>query len=214
MGLSTIVGAMTLGMFLNVNNATGNSLDRTQSSTDARNALQAWTAYLRVADGPIAGSRVSRFEWLTGNDILFYADLYNRSIVTARTTGAPTMIWLRRDSANRLVEEQFPSSATAGTAPSVCRVLVNRVSSTGVVFSGMDSKYRSVAAGTAPTPSSGCRPLPVTVPSKQKSPDLAAQATLQNLYSVTIDFTVTDTKGKHPIEFRSQAVLPSLGAAG
>ena len=56
--------------------------------------------------------------------------------------------------------------------------------------------------------------MPVTVPSQQRNPDLAAQATLQNVYLVEIVFAITDSLGKHPIEFRSQAVLPSLGAVG
>lgn len=214
MGLSMIIGAMTLGMFVNISDTTRRSIDRTVTSSAARNAIQAWTSYLRVADGPAAGSRVSRVEWLTDHDMLFYADLFNRSLDTVATTGAPTMLWLRRDTANRLIEEQFASSATAGTRPTVCRTLVDNVVGGAPLFTGTDSKSNPITAGTAPAAGSGCQALPVTVPSQQKNPDLTAQATLENLYAVTIDFIVNDTTGKHPIEFKSQAVLPSLGAAG
>ena len=57
----------------------------------------------------------------------------------------------------------------------------------------------------------GCRTLPVTVPSQSAHPDLNAQANLQNVTSVLIDFVVRDTHGDHPLEFTSQAVLPALG---
>jgi type II secretory pathway component PulJ len=213
MGLSTIIGAMTLGLFVKMTDTTTRSTDRTTDSSAARNTIQAWTNYLRVADGPVAGSRVSRIEWLTANDMLFYADLLNRSGATG-TTSAPTMIWLRRDTKNNLVEEQFPAAAAAGATPTLCRALVGRVSGSLPVFTGEDSKYRPVSAGQAPTASAGCQKLPVTVPSQQRNPDLAAQATLQNVYLIDINFRITDSLGKHPIEFDSQAVLPSLGVVG
>src|SRR5438445_245157 len=70
MVLSTIIGAMTLGLFVKMTDTTTRSTDRTINSAAARNTIQAWTGYLRVADGPVAGSRLSRIEWLTANDIL------------------------------------------------------------------------------------------------------------------------------------------------
>jgi type II secretory pathway pseudopilin PulG len=215
MGLSMVIGAMTLGLFLSIGDTTTRATDRTTTSASARNAIQAWTAYLRVADGTTAGSRTNRVEWLTANDMLFYSDLNNRSLDSVATTSPPTMIWLRRDTANRLVEEQFVSTATAGATPTRCRLLVNRLTGSAPVFSALDSGGHTLSnLGAAPTPSSGCRTLPVTVPSRQSHPDLTAQANLQNVYSVTIDFQATDTQGKHPIEFTSQAVLPSMGAVG
>lgn len=215
MGLSTLIGAMTLGLFLSISDTTSRATDRTVISGVARNVIQAWTAYLRVADGTTAGTRTNRIEWLTANDMLFYADLNNRNIDAVATTSAPTMVWLRRDSGNRLVEEQFPSTAASGAAPTVCRRLANRLTGTAPVFSAADSSLNTLSGlGVAPTASAGCRPLPVTVPSRQARPDLTAQASLQNVYNVTLDFTVSDSLGKHPIEFLSQAVLPSMGVVG
>jgi Tfp pilus assembly protein PilW len=215
MALSMLIGAMTLGLFLSISDTTTRATDRTSSSASARNAIQAWTAYLRVTDGTTAGSRTNRIEWLSANDMLFYADLNNRSWGSPGTTSAPTMIWLRRDSANRLVEEQFVSTAVAGTAPRVCRLLVNRLTGSTPLFSAVDSGFHTLSGlGTAPTASSGCRTLPVTVPSQQAHPDLTVRSNLQNVYSVTIDFLALDTHGKHPIEFTSQAVLPSMGVVG
>jgi hypothetical protein len=66
--------------------------------------------------------------------------------------------------------------------------------------------------GTAPAPSKGCQKLPVTVPSQTRNPDTSAVTNLQNVFSVVVDFIIRDSRNSHPIEFRSQAVLPALGA--
>ena len=221
MAISTLLGAMTLAMFLAINTSTAATTDRTVNTASSRVAIQSWAAYLRVADGTTAGSRSNRVEWLTGNDMLFYADLSNRSMSSVGTTSAPVMIWLRRDASNNLVEEQFPSTATSGTHPSICRTLVRSVSTyvdqfntQHPLFEAADYSENSLSSfdlGTAPTASSGCTNLPVTVPSRQSKPDATAQANLQNVYSVTISFTVSDTKGQHPLAFLSTAFLPSLG---
>jgi hypothetical protein len=215
MVLNVLIGALTVGIFLSVNDSTGTSIDRTVSTASARNAVQDWTAYLRVADGRTAGVKTNRIEWQAGNDMLFYADLYNRSVENLTVTGAPTMMWLRLDSAGALVEEQFAGSATAGTAPTVCRTLATGVTTPGApLFTAYDADGASMTGddlGTAPAASAGCQPLPVTVPSQTSHPDLTAQANLENVTSVLIDFVVRDTNGNHPIEFTSQAVLPALG---
>jgi hypothetical protein len=126
------------------------------------------------------------------------------------------MVWLRLDSGGKLVEEQFASSAAAGATPQVCRLLTANVTTpAGQLFTGIDSRGAAMTGqdlGSAPTASSGCVKLPVTVPSRSSHPDLVAQANLQNVFSVNIDFVVRDTRNAHPIEFTSQAVLPALGA--
>jgi hypothetical protein len=215
MVLSVLVGALTAGIFIKVNESSANSIDRSVNTAGARNAIQDWTAYLRVADGKTPGVKTNRIEWLTSTDMLFYADLFNRSVTNLAVTGTPTMVWLRLDSTGTLLEEQFAGTAVAGTAPQVCRRLVGNVSIPSTrLFTGYDSGGESMtgqALGTAPSPVAGCVALPVTVPSQSNHPDLTAQANLQNVASVAIDFIVRDTKGKHPIEFSSQAVLPALG---
>lgn len=215
MGLSTLIGALTLGLFVSITKSSGATTDRTVNTAAARNLIQAWTAYLRVADGTTAGSRVSRIEWLTSSDMLFYSDLYNRSMATVATTASPTMVWLRRDSSGALVEEQFSATAAAGATPTMCRTLLSTTVVTGSLFSAYDSSTAPMASldlGSAPTPSKGCQHLPVTVPSQVKNSDAVAQANLQTVFSVVIDFIVRDSRSSHPIEFRSQATLPSLGA--
>jgi hypothetical protein len=218
MGLSTLIGAMTLGVFLGINSSTASTTDRAINTAAARSTIQAWTADLRVTDGTTPGVRTNRIEWLDVKDMLFYADLRNRSMDNVATTSAATMIWLRLDSTGTLVEERFASNAAAGANPTICRLLEHNVTATalftGVNSSGPVPSDPPGTLGTAPAASAGCRPLPVTVPSRVSHPSAtqqAAQANLQNLLSVQIDFVVRDTKNAHPIEFTSQAVLPSLG---
>lgn len=221
MALSTVLGAMTLMLFLDINSSAESTTDRTINTASVRNAIQSWTIYLRVADGTTAGDRADRIEWLTASDMLFYADINNRPDTTTdqlKTIGTPTMMWLRLDTGGNLVEEQFSSSATQGTAPSTCRVLAENVSTPSApLFAAFDTRNRPMAGenlGTAPVAAAGCQPLPVTVPSQTHNPDAAAQANLQNVRSVVIDAVVRDTRGAHPIEFTSQAVLPNVGGVG
>src|SRR3954451_14358177 len=95
--LNVIVGSLAVGIFISVNNSTDNSVDRSVNTAAARNAARDWTAYLRMAEGRTAGLKTNRIQWLTANDTLFYAGLYNRTVTTLTTTAAPTMMWLRID---------------------------------------------------------------------------------------------------------------------
>jgi hypothetical protein len=124
------------------------------------------------------------------------------------------MIWLRRDYAGTLIEEQFSSSAASGATWTRCRKLVFKATTSTALFTPVDNRGASMTAqhldlGVAPTPTLGCQRLPATV----RSQTTTAQANLQNVVSVTIDLVVRDSKGKNPLEFTSQAVLPSLGGA-
>ena len=227
MVLSVILGGLTVMVFANTNTSSAATTDRTISTASARDTIQAWAGYLRVADGTTPGSRSNRIEWLTGNDMLFYADLRNRTMSSPATIGAATMIWIRLDSQGRLVEEQFASTAAQNASPTMCRQLALSVSNsigtdpvtgqqvTVPLFTPGDYNGTQIASGTdlgsAPAASAGCQKLPVTVPSQAGHPDAAAQANLVNVFSVALDFTVKDTKGLHPIEFTSEAFLPSLG---
>jgi hypothetical protein len=207
---------MTLGIVVAINSSSSATTDRTITSSTARSTIQAWTSYLRVTDGTTAGTRTNRIEWLTANDMLFYSDLYNRSMSSVGTTSPPTMVWLRLDTAGALVEETFASTAASGAKPASCRILVTNVTTPAApLFTGVDSSGAALPpgtnTGTAPTVGAGCRTLPVTVPSQTIHPDLTARANLQTVTTVRIDFVARDSTNQHPIEFKSQAVLPNLG---
>lgn len=231
MTLSTILGAMTLAVFVRVNDSSSSTTDRAISSRSASLVMNAWPSYLKVSDGTTAGSIGNRFEWLTSTDMLFYANLYNRPMGAVDSTTAPTMVWLRLDSSGALVEEQFPSTASAGTNPTVCRVLTDirraRVtagdsdSTSPLLFTpydvGANAMLHYDAAshtvvgynlGTAPTATAGCRALPVTPPSRAAHPDPVISGNLQNVASVGITFTVRDSRSAHPLDFSAIVTLP------
>ena len=210
MVLTSIVSTIAIGALLGISDAATNASDRTLASNAARNTLQAWTEDLRVTDGTTPGSRSNRVEYLAPTDILFYADLGNRAYATGAVTSPPVMLWLRLDPSGFLVEEQFASTAGKGSTPTVCRLLGTRVSTPATLFSPYDSGGNALP-NTQPrlTTLSCCQPLAVNPPSRTQS----VASYLQSLYSVTIDFVISDTRRSHPLEFMSQAVLPSMGAA-
>jgi Tfp pilus assembly protein PilW len=219
MALATILGAATLYLFVSVDSSTAATNDRTINTANARNTLEAWTSYLQVSDGTVPGNAANRFEWLTPSDMLFYADINNRNNASGPAS-APTLMWLRRDSAGHLIEEQFASSAVAGSSAQICRRLGESVTagtaSTPALFTPTSSTGASLGSndlGTAPSAGSGCQPLPTTPPSALGTSDPVAVANLRTVSSVEIAFTVTDTSRKHSIEFDSVVTLPSLGAS-
>lgn len=199
MALSTIIGAMTLFLFVNANATTQASTDRSIDVAKARGLLQAWTSYVQVADGPSSGTASHRFEWFTSTDVLFYAALGNRD-AAADSVGTPTVVWLRL-TGSRLIEEQF---AYGTTSPAVCRILADRVTAstlftaydeTRAAMSGVDLGQPIATGGT------GCTDLPGSV----TQTDTTAVANLQSVSRVAIAFTITDTRGTHTVDFRSVA---------
>ena len=217
MVLMSIFGALTARLFITVDTSSAESTDRSINSASAGAVMQAWTEYLRVADGTTPGSSSNRFEWITANDMVFYANLFNRATTGSgvTTTGGATMVWLRLDSKGVLIEEQFPATATLGTNPTRCRRLLGSVTATRL-FTPYDSNGNDLSAqnlGTASGAGPGCQKLPVTVPSQLKKPDPVAAANLPNVSRIAIDFVVPDSRKKHGIEFNSVVTLPTLGGA-
>ena len=217
MVLMSIFGAVTARLFIAVDTSSSTSTDRSINSASAGTAMEAWTEYLRAADGTTPGSSSNRFEWVTANDMLFYSDLFNRGTtgVGITTTSAATMIWLRLDAKNVLIEEQFPANAAKGANPTACRRLLGNVSATRLftAYDGLGNQLNAQNLGTAPTASAGCQTLPVTVPSQTNKPDPVAAANLPNVARIAIDFSVPDSTKKHAIEFNSVVTLPVLGGA-
>ena len=217
MVLMSIFGLLTARLFVTVESSASGSTDRSINSASAASVTNGWAEYLRVADGTTPGSSSNRFEWITANDMLFYANLFNRGTTgggLSTTTGA-TMIWLRLDSKGVLIEEQFPSNAAFGASPTRCRRLLGGVT-TSRLFTPFDLNGHDLSTqdlGTAPVASAGCRTLPVTVPSQTKKPDAVAAANLPNVSTIQIDFVVPDSRKKHGIEFKSVVTLPTLGGA-
>jgi hypothetical protein len=216
MTLAMVLGVLTMQLFVTVDTATTSTTDRTVNTAQASNIMQAWSQYLHIADGTIAGVASGRFEWLTSGDMLFYSGLANRlSSLNTNVTAAPTMMWLRLDTAGNLVEEQFSLLAVLGATWTSCRVLGLKVTSTAL-FTAYDANGTSLGGtdlGAAPTASAGCRPLPVLVPSRGGVPDPLAVVNLTTVSSVGIAFTMTDHRGAPVQEFKSVITLPTLGGS-
>jgi prepilin-type N-terminal cleavage/methylation domain-containing protein len=217
MVIMSIFGALTAKLFVSVDNSSAMSTDRSINSASAGAVMQAWTEYLRVADGLTAGSTTNRIEWVTANEMVFYADLFNRTTTGSglSATNAPTMIWLRLDGKGVLMEEQFSSTAAQGASPARCRRLLSSVTATRL-FTPYDASGNDLSTqnlGTASGAGNGCQNLPVTVPSQQKKPDATAAANLPNVSRISIDFVVPDSRKRHAIEFNSVVTLPTLGGS-
>lgn len=216
MTLSVILGAITTVLFVAVDSSTAASTDRAIDSGKARNVLQAWTSYLQVSDGPTAGSAVNRFEWFAPTNIMFYSDLFNRSQGSLATTSTPTLIWLRLSSAGQLVEEQFkPVPTSFPASPTTCRILSSGVTASKLFtpYNSSGSDISSVNLGAAQTAGAGCVSIPSSLPSQAQHPDQTAAGNLQSIFSVGINFTITDSRGKHPIQFSAVAAVPVLAGS-
>ena len=154
MTLTIVLGAITLALAVTMNDSAAGTTDRSIGASQVRTALQAWGDYLQVADGPSAGSPQHRFEWIAGDSMLFYADLGNRAGTTATTP--PTRVWLRRDTNQQLVEEQFAwngSTSSYPSTPTICRILATSV--TSLAFTGYTPSTSSSALGASLAPSGG-----------------------------------------------------------
>lgn len=216
MVLSSILGAITLVLFVAVDKASSTTSDRAINDGKARTTLQAWSTYLQASDGPTAGSALNRFEWFTASNVLFYSDLYNRSGSSLGTTSPPKLVWLRLDSAKQLVEEQFSPIPTSFPASwKSCRILGGGVNATKLFtpYGSTSNDLSSLNLGSAPSVGAGCQKLPSTLPSQQQHPDQTAAANLEKLFSIGIDFTVSDTHNTHPLEFSAVTALPYLSGA-
>ena len=205
MTLSTIVAAMTLTLFINVNDSTQRTVDSTIGTAQARDVLEAWTSYLRVADGPTPGHPLHRFEWIQPSDMFFYADLRNRT-ASIDTVTSPTGVWLRL-TGGRLIEEQF---AYGATSPSTCRILADRVTSPAL-FTAYDATYTAMSSAELGQPmatgGAGCTDLPGSGVSQS---DIGAVVALQQVSRVGIAFTIADPRNLHTESYGSSADVPVL----
>jgi prepilin-type N-terminal cleavage/methylation domain-containing protein len=206
MTLAAILGALTLTMVVAITNSASASTDRVIGAAQARTTLQAWASYLRVADGTTPGSPSHRFEWITGTDMLFYADLNTRTAQAAAT--APVMVWLRSDTSKQLVEEQFAFDTTVGAyprTPKICRILATNVGS--LTFTPYTASSSDTDFGGSLAPSgSGCLSLTRSVTQS----DATANSTLAKIVSVGVDMVVTNSTGGASQEYQTLATVPSL----
>jgi type II secretory pathway pseudopilin PulG len=235
MGLSTILGAITLTVFVSANNSVNATADGLVGSASARNVLQSWASLIQTADAaPVTSSGVAtttcptgttshRFEWLTGTETLFYSDVANRSGSSISCT-PPTLIWLGLR-AGVLYEVHYTVAVGSSTWSLVdCRILSDSHSATvtaGTLFTPNPGQVlysvdygSSFAAGTAFAAMTSCTNAPASMSLASVSDtDATANNSLSQLTSVGIDFTVSDSTGQDSQAYDSTvAVLGGISS--
>lgn len=235
MGLSTILGTITLLVFTTANSSVNATSDGLVDSAGARNVLQSWQSLIQTADAAPAtnssgqstgdcptGTTAHRFEWLTPTETLFYADIANRS-GTSISCGAPTLIWLGIRS-GVLYEAHYSTNSSANYTLSLCRTLTDASSgkvTAGSLFTPNPGQVlfsvdfgAAFAAASAFAPVTSCRNMPTTVAiSALKNTDATANNSLSQMTSVGIDFTMGDSTGTHSQTYDSTvAVLGGISS--
>lgn len=225
MTLSTIVGSMTMLTFLSANTSVNVTGDRLLGTASARNILESWRTLVQVAEvAPVAANSCGdgtgvRFEWITSDDMLFYANVANRD--TPDGCGAPQMIWLAlRD--GTLLEARY-AFAVSSWDLATCRTLSQHpnatVTSAGLFTANPDGAESgdlgAITAGASPLATvTSCSQAPATIaPSQVTNDDDTAVTALMKVHSVGIGFTVTDRSGAHRQSFDTTATVFGGGAS-
>ncbi len=229
MVLMTIVGAAALTFFVGTTHADSATADRTVSTSQARDALSTITQLLRVADSSTnPGTNQDRFERISPTDAIFYANLATRNGAanpSVDNTGAPVKIWLSL-TGGKLIEKRFnPTNATTLSWPSYPSTpYLTRILATGV--SAPPSDPVNNPNGWVFVPGSAADAPTVTEPSlcglaAARTPGLCsisltggidgtgavgADAILQTIAEVDVNFTLTKSNGSTESYFSSVAI--------
>jgi len=204
MAVSSILGAMTIFVFVSLNSASSSSVDRSLSATQARVVLSSWSSLLQVAESPLRDvDEFPAFEKITADAVTFYASVDNRS-TSSTTFGLPTRISLFTQDGD-VIEERFQPTATGWPAtPTVRRVLAESaqlhfaaVDASGVpvgqLGAGYDSYCRTTGSGSSLY--AGLCSVAACAGSSACAGVIGADALLARVATVRISITVTDGRG-------------------
>lgn len=235
MGLSMILGTMTVMFFVGASRAGSRTILTNQDTGDARVTLDSWTSMIRVAGWLDLPNQVDRFELITPTKIVFYANLNNRNANDLSNVQPVTKVALMLNAPSagadgQLIEVRFgPDNAT----PVAVRELsVNASQTNGAwIFTPRDE-----AGGLVDTTVNGCivngsptiglcAKAPVspnagmldptlvagthTVVAGTRSGDGSVDAVLANVGRIDIAFTVSDPKHVSSADFASSATINS-----
>jgi hypothetical protein len=204
MMISSILGAMTLFVFLSLNAASARSVDRALTASEARVILSSWSDLLQVAESP--ERRVDAypaFETVTRDRITFYASLENRT--GTNVFGRPTRVTLESDG-GKIVEERFAPDADGWPdEPTTRRVLATGASATFTALDASGAEVGSFAgdylsfcqsgAGTAGGTSGLCS-IVACAGGASCAGVPGADALLSRIATVRVSLTVTDDNGE------------------
>ena len=206
--LSMVISLIVLGtattFFVGMLQQSSASATNTTNTSLARVALDSWSSLLSVADSPTtAGAVTGRIASLTSTNVVFYADINNRTGTSGRT--APTEISLTIANGQLTEQHYAPTTPTAATSTypttptstiylagclknssSACITATGQVGSGSAGFTG----YTSCATGLCA---------------------LAAGSTAYDtIVAVGISFTMTDPHGGVTNTFSTIASLPAV----
>lgn len=194
--LTAVIGAMTLALFVQMNDATSRVVDGNISTASAGNALGSWSQHLAVADSPSdPGSSAGRLVRVTPTEIRFFADIGNRPGTCAaakRIDGVcpPTPIEFALLDDGTLIEKRWaPTRSWPTGTPVTTRYLADGVSAAGWVFT-------PVVDGNPPMPRlpalcAGSPGICRAAPSAPSAPDAArAAALLDAVVRIDIRFRI------------------------
>ncbi len=116
LGVSAILGIITLFCVLGIQRSSAASIERSETASTARAALDSWKALLAVRESPVRDeSERPAIESITTDTIVFYASIDNRT--AAGEFLAPTRVRVTSDG-GRLVEERTAATVPEDASPS------------------------------------------------------------------------------------------------
>jgi len=135
MAIGIVLGAMTLTLILGLNRVSSEAIDRSESATTARAALESWRDLLSVRESPTFDEfEKPSVEEINGSSIVFYASINNRQATGPAT--APTKIELREEDGGGIVERRYePTGDGYADEPTITRHLADTASLSFVAYS-------------------------------------------------------------------------------
>jgi Tfp pilus assembly protein PilW len=235
MTLSMILGTMTVMFFVSASHLGSRTILTNQNTSDARITLDSWTSMIRVAGWLDLPNKVDRFELITPNKIVFYANLGNRNVSDLTNVQPVTKIALMLNAPSagadgQLVEIRFAANNT--TPLNVRQVSVNATQTGGAwVFTPRDQAGGLIDTSidgclAAGTPVAGlCAKAPITPNPGMLDPTLVSgthtpvsgalrgdgsvDGVLANVGGIDIAFTVADPRHISSTDYASSATVNS-----
>jgi len=134
MAVGIVLGAMTLALILGLNRVSSEAIDRSESATTARAALESWRDLLSVRESPAFDEfETPSVEAIDRTSIVFYASINNRQATGPAT--APTKIEIRVEDSG-LVERRYePTGDGYAEEPTITRHLAEAASLSFTAYS-------------------------------------------------------------------------------
>ena len=147
MTISSILGAMTLFVFLSLTSGAASSVERSLSASQARVVLSSWNSLFQLAESPVREVQViPAFEKVTTTEVIFYSSIDNRDR-DSEAFDLPTKVRLSV-TGGEIREQRFEAEGSGWReSPTVSRVLATGASASFVAVDRLGSPV-GFAGGT------------------------------------------------------------------